>query len=69
VRLVLRRRRGLLHITIHDDGRGIAQADMEKPSSFGLLGMRERVWAIRGDIAIAGSARGTTIDVHLPLPE
>ncbi|WP_307724419.1 sensor histidine kinase [Pseudoduganella lurida] len=69
VRIRLRRHPGMLHITIEDDGRGIHQADMDKPASFGLLGMRERVWAIRGDIAITGSARGTTIDIHLPLPE
>jgi signal transduction histidine kinase len=69
VRISLRRQPGQLHITIEDDGRGIAQADMDKPTSFGLLGMRERVWAIRGDIAIAGSARGTTIEIDLPLPE
>jgi signal transduction histidine kinase len=69
VRIALRRRRGTLHLAIEDDGRGIAQADMEKPSSFGLLGMHERVWAIRGDIAISGSHRGTRIEIHLPLPE
>lgn len=69
VRIALRRYRSTLTLTIEDDGRGIAQADMEKPSSFGLLGMRERVWAIRGDIAITGSCRGTRIEVHLPLPE
>ncbi|AVR96043.1 sensor histidine kinase [Pseudoduganella armeniaca] len=69
VRIALRRACGMLHVTIDDDGRGIAQSDMEKPASFGLLGMRERVWAIRGDIAITGSPRGTRIAIHLPLPE
>jgi signal transduction histidine kinase len=68
VRIVLRRQRGTLYLTIEDDGRGIAQADMEKPSSFGLLGMHERVWAIRGDISIKGSPRGTRIEIRLPLP-
>ncbi|GGX82795.1 hypothetical protein GJV26_05845 [Massilia dura] len=69
VHITLRRHRSTLYLTIEDDGRGIAQADMEKPSSFGLLGMRERVWAIRGDISITGSHRGTRIEIHLPLPE
>lgn len=67
--IALRRQRTMLHLTIEDDGRGIVQADMEKPSSFGLLGMRERVWAIRGDISITGSHRGTRIGIRLPLPE
>src|SRR5450830_705021 len=31
-------------ITIQDDGKGIADKDMEKAASLGLLGMRERVW-------------------------
>ncbi|WP_338758503.1 sensor histidine kinase [Massilia sp. METH4] len=69
VRVALRRHRATLYLTIEDDGRGIAQADMEKPSSFGLLGMRERVWAIHGDISITGSHRGTRIEIRLPLPE
>lgn len=69
VRISLHRHASLLHIAIEDDGRGIAQADMEKPSSFGLLGMRERVWAIRGDIVITGSPKGTRIEIHLPLPD
>ena len=69
VRIALRRQCATLHLTIEDDGRGIVQADMEKPSSFGLLGMRERVGAIRGDISIIGSHRGTRIDIHLPLPD
>lgn len=69
VRIALRRHGATLHLTIEDDGRGIARADMEKPSSFGLLGMRERVWAIRGDILITGSHRGTRIAIRLPLPE
>jgi len=68
VRIALRRHNLTLYLTIEDDGCGIAQADMEKPSSFGLLGMRERVWAIRGDISIAGSHRGTRIEIRLPLP-
>jgi signal transduction histidine kinase len=67
VTLSLYRRDGGLHVTIHDDGRGIAERDMDKASSFGLIGMRERVWALRGDIAIVGDG-GTRIMIRLPLP-
>jgi PAS domain S-box-containing protein len=38
--LSLYRTDSLLKITIHDDGRGIAEQDMDKASSFGLIGMR-----------------------------
>lgn len=56
-----------LAISIQDDGRGIEEADMDKASSFGLLGMRERVWGLHGDISISGND-GTRIDIALPLP-
>lgn len=67
VALSLYRKDGALHITIHDDGRGIAKQDMDKASSFGLIGMRERVWALDGDIAIVSDG-GTRIMIRLPLP-
>ncbi|WP_373991201.1 sensor histidine kinase [Duganella sp. BuS-21] len=67
VGLSLYRQDGALHITIHDDGRGIAEKDMDKASSYGLIGMRERVWALQGEIAIASDG-GTRIMIRLPLP-
>jgi PAS domain S-box-containing protein len=67
VALSLYRQDATLHITIHDDGRGIAETDMDKASSFGLIGMRERVWALHGDIAIVSDG-GTRIMIRLPLP-
>ena len=60
---------GLLYVVIRDDGRGISNADMDKATSFGLIGMRERVWAIHGNIAIGSDGdSGTRIDISLPLP-
>lgn len=57
-----------LLITIRDDGRGIRPEDMEKAESLGLIGMRERVWAMNGDITIAADEPvGTRIDIVLPL--
>ncbi|MCG2586198.1 sensor histidine kinase [Massilia sp. TS11] len=59
-----------LLLTIQDDGRGITAADLEKPGSLGLVGMRERVWALNGDLHIAGGdARGTRIDITLPVSD
>ncbi len=60
-----------LAIAIQDDGRGIEESDMDKATSFGLLGMRERVWNLHGQINISGNdggSRGTRIDIVLPLP-
>jgi PAS domain S-box-containing protein len=59
---------GELLVTIRDDGRGIRPEDMEKAESLGLIGMRERVWAMKGDITIAADEpQGTRIDIVLPL--
>ncbi|OFA09213.1 PAS domain-containing sensor histidine kinase [Duganella phyllosphaerae] len=67
VELSLRRVDDLLDISIQDDGRSIAAQDMDKASSYGLIGMRERVWALQGDISILSDG-GTRIMVRLPLP-
>ena len=57
-----------LLITIRDDGRGIRPEDMEKAESLGLIGMRERVWAMQGEITIStDEPQGTRIDIVLPL--
>ncbi len=59
---------GQLLLTIRDNGRGIVPADMEKVQSLGLVGMRERVANMQGDISIHGDeAPGTRIDIVLPL--
>jgi PAS domain S-box-containing protein len=68
VTMNLYRLNGELLITIRDDGRGIQPEDMEKAESLGLVGMRERVWAINGDITISGDEPpGTRIDIVLPV--
>jgi PAS domain S-box-containing protein len=68
VTMNLFRLNGDLLITIRDDGRGIRPEDMEKAESLGLIGMRERVWAMKGEITIsADEPQGTRIDIILPL--
>ena len=68
----VRRRDSRLHLQIEDNGRGIAPDDLMKAHSFGLLGMRERVGALGGEIDIQGRDAsgdgGTRITVELPLP-
>lgn len=60
---------GQLFISIADDGRGIAAADMEKAQSLGLVGMRERVWGMHGEISVsADDPPGTRIDILIPIP-
>ena len=56
-----------LMVTIRDDGRGIRAEDMDKAQSLGLVGMRERVWNMGGDISISDEPPGTRIDIVLPV--
>ncbi|MGG7603130.1 histidine kinase [Massilia sp. BKSP1R2A-1] len=66
--LNLDRTDGELLICIRDNGRGISSEDMEKVESLGLVGMRERVWALHGEIAIsADEPPGTRIDISIPV--
>lgn len=57
-----------LHFKIQDNGQGIASYDFLKNQSFGLIGMRERVLALNGQLLITANAdNGTCIEVTLPL--
>ncbi len=57
-----------LELTLEDDGIGISQDRMKDPSAFGIVGMKERVRAIGGQIDITGfSGKGTRIEVTVPL--
>jgi PAS domain S-box-containing protein len=68
VTMNLYRLNGELLIQIRDDGRGIRAEDMEKAESLGLIGMRERVWAMNGDITISSDEPpGTRIDIVMPI--
>jgi two-component system sensor histidine kinase UhpB len=67
VRIVMNARSKALRLTVSDDGRGISEADLTRPESFGLLAMRERILALGGTLAIHGEPnKGTVIDIELP---
>ncbi len=69
VTMYLYRIDGQLLVSIRDDGRGIRAADMEKAQSLGLIGMRERVWGMNGEITVSSDdPPGTRIDIVLPIP-
>ncbi len=54
---------------IHDDGRGITEAEARATKSFGLLGMRERARLLGGTFEIRGEpGTGTTLTVRVPAP-
>ena len=69
ITIALHRIDSSLVITIQDDGRGIAEHDLEKATALGLLGMRERVWGLNGNIHIGTDSElgGTRIEISLPM--
>jgi PAS domain S-box-containing protein len=57
-----------INVTITDDGRGMAPGAADKPTSFGLLGMRERLEALGGELDIESFlGKGTRIEGTIPL--
>jgi PAS domain S-box-containing protein len=55
-----------LDISIKDNGSGIDQEKIDSSRSFGLVGMRERVRAVGGEINITGKkGEGTTVRVMI----
>ena len=64
----LRRERDRITLEIRDNGRGISEADMSKPKSFGLRGIRERASSLNSDFSIAAAEQGGTLIV-LRMPD
>jgi signal transduction histidine kinase len=57
-----------VHLTVRDNGRGIDAAERDKPGKFGLLGIRERVMLLGGEVSITGEAgRGSELRARIPL--
>jgi PAS domain S-box-containing protein len=57
-----------LEFIVKDNGKGIADQQLRKPDSFGLLGIQERVYHWGGREAIVGKiGKGTTITINIPL--
>jgi signal transduction histidine kinase/CheY-like chemotaxis protein len=54
----------VLMLEIHDNGKGIAAADMAKRSCYGLRGMKERANSLGGEVEIRSDG-GTTITFSL----
>ncbi len=56
-----------LVLTVHDNGKGITREQISGAQSLGIIGIRERVLAIKGSLSIrGGKATGTTLVVRIP---
>src|SRR5258706_15173064 len=57
-----------LALSVEDNGRGIRDNEIENPLSLGFLGLRERVLAFGGMIAVKGDeGKGTKVSVTIPI--
>ena len=63
----LQRRHDSLVLEISDDGVGSYPGNMCKPRSFGLIGIRERVYTMGGEFrVVTAPGKGTTLTVTIP---
>jgi PAS domain S-box-containing protein len=64
----LRAQGATLLLEVADDGAGVADASLQRPGSFGLMGMRERSRMLGGEFSIGPRpGGGTRVVVRLPL--
>ena len=59
---------GVFTLEVKDNGRGITEMERNNARSLGLLGMRERVHLVGGEVSIDGvSSQGTTVTARVRL--
>jgi PAS domain S-box-containing protein len=57
-----------VELLVRDNGRGIEAVDQDKRGAFGLLGIRERVSLLGGEVAIKGErGQGSEVRARIPL--
>lgn len=57
-----------ISLQIRDNGKGITEAEMKNPRSFGLIGIQERVNFWNGEVDICGKENeGTEITINIPV--
>jgi signal transduction histidine kinase len=61
---------GAYVLQIHDNGVGMDEAELAKPTSHGIRGMRERARQLGGDISVSSKpGGGTTLVISVPRSE
>ena len=61
---------GEVLLSVADNGLGFSTTAQRKPDSFGLMGVRERVYLLNGSVDITSApGQGTVINVRIPLAQ
>jgi len=59
---------GNLELRVQDNGKGITKEQSSDPKSFGIIGMKERVYPFGGKVRVSGSpSKGTTMVAKMPI--
>ena len=68
VEINLSEKDGRLLLEVADNGKGITKAAVTNPKSFGLIGIKERVHSLGGEVDISGTPNaGTRLKVKMPI--
>ncbi len=68
VTVLLREKKEVIYLLVHDNGIGIKQEEINNKKSFGILGMQERALIFGGKLNIEGvEGQGTTVKVEIPV--
>lgn len=67
VDITIREEGDSLSMMVRDNGRGIHKKQIDNPHSYGLMGIRERIYFCGGSFSITGvKNRGTTLTITIP---
>jgi signal transduction histidine kinase len=67
VDVAVRRTDDAIELSVRDDGKGLGEREESEAARFGIMGMRERVQALNGELDLAsGAGGGLTVHVRIP---
>jgi signal transduction histidine kinase len=70
VETILQLKGGRLEMIVKDDGKGITKKQIEDSNSFGLMGIKERVYFCGGEVKFFGGKKGgTNVVVTIPIDD
>ncbi len=68
VNVSIKEKNGKLELKVKDNGVGISEEHLTKSKSYGLMGIKERVDFLEGEVKIKGiPGKGTTVTIRIPL--